>query len=91
MGEGSEISVLGFDPKAKVYTYESFSSQGEHEIATGKVEGDTWTWNSVDSGQPFKWRYSQKILSNTSFSSKFELSMDGSTWTTVMESKSVKK
>ncbi|HSS95784.1 MAG TPA: DUF1579 family protein, partial [Terriglobales bacterium] len=40
MGTGKETAYYGYDANKKVYTYDSFSSVGEHTIATGTVEGD---------------------------------------------------
>lgn len=39
----------------------------------------------------FNWRYTQKILSPTSFSFKFEVSQDGSNWSSMMEGKATKQ
>ncbi|MBV9157166.1 MAG: DUF1579 family protein [Acidobacteriaceae bacterium] len=92
MGSGLEVGVMGYDPVRKVYTYASYNSFGEHETGTGTLDGDTWTWNSEQTGMPGgKWRYTQKILSPTSFSIKFEMAPDGSTWATAMEGKSTKQ
>lgn len=89
---GVGVEVMGYDSTRKAYTYESYNSAGEHETATGTVEGDTWTWNSEQTTMPGgKWRYTQKVLSPTSFSIKFEISPDGSTWSTAMEGKSTKQ
>ncbi|MGA8029226.1 MAG: DUF1579 family protein [Bryobacteraceae bacterium] len=90
MGGGVELSVMGYDPARKVFTYQSFNSVGEHESATGTVDGDTWSWASADQS-PFKWRYTEKILSPTSFSVKFEGSQDGANWSTIMEGKVAKQ
>jgi hypothetical protein len=63
------------------------------ERATGTVDGDTWTWTSDENfgGQPVKGRYSTKVLSPTTYTYKFEVSPDGSQWTTVMDGKATKK
>jgi hypothetical protein len=92
MGKGSETAFMGYDPEAKMYTYDAFSSMGEHESARGNVEGDTWTWISDENlgGQKLKGRYSMKILSPTSYAMKFEISPDGTSWNTVMEGKATK-
>lgn len=34
MGEGTDTAYYGHDAKKKVYTYDSFSSVGEHNVAT---------------------------------------------------------
>lgn len=92
MGSGLELAAMGYDPAKKVYTYNSFNSMGERDSATGTVEGDTWTWNSdpAASMNGMKWRFTQKILSPSSYSMKFEVSPDGSAWSTVMEGKATK-
>jgi hypothetical protein len=90
MGPGSEIMIFGYDPARAVYTYESFNSSGEHEIATGTLSGDTWTWKSGDSA-PFKWRYTEKLVSPTSLSVHFEMSPDGTNWLTMLEGASTKQ
>ena len=93
MGDGSGMSFLGFDPQDKVYTYDEFNSQGEAVHAKGTVEGDTWTWMSdMKMGpQTAKGRFTEKILSPTAYTFKFEMSMDGTTWITVMDGKATKK
>lgn len=95
MGAGVEAAYMGYDSAKKVYTYESFNSEGERESATGTVDSDgkNWSWNSAGDmgGQPGKWRYSETILSPTCYSVKFEMSRDGSNWSTVMEGKATKQ
>jgi len=90
---GMEVAVLGYDSAKNAYTYSSYNSMGEHETATGTVDGDTWTWNSESSGAPgnMKWRFIEKIVSPTSYTMKFEMAPDGSTWSTVMEGKATKQ
>jgi hypothetical protein len=70
MGDGVELSVLGYDPASKLFIYHSFSSAGEQESATGTLQGNTWTWNAVQSA--FRWRYIQKVLSPTSLTVRLE-------------------
>lgn len=92
MGPGVELMIFGYDSHGSVYTYESFNSSGEHEIATGTLSGDTWTWKSAEgSGAPFKWRYIEKMVSPTSLKIHFEMSQDGTNWSTVMDGESTKQ
>ena len=84
MGPGVELAVMGYDSSKKVFTYESFNSMGEHDTATGTIDGDTWTWNSSEQS-PFKWRYIEKIASPTSFTAKFEGTQDGTNWNTIVD------
>src|SRR5882672_4031570 len=44
MGDGVDTAYYGYDANKKVYTYDSFSSMGEHNIATATIDGDTWNW-----------------------------------------------
>jgi Protein of unknown function (DUF1579) len=93
MGKGKEVAYLGYDPDKKMYTYRAFNSMGEAEDSTGTVNGDTWTWTSDEhmNGMTMKGRFSMKVLSPTSYTMKFELSQDGTNWTTAMEGKATKK
>ena len=93
MGDGTGTSFLGYDPQDKVYTYDEFNSQGEAVHAKGTVDGDTWTWNSdMKMGpQTAKGRFTEKILSPTAYTFKFEMSQDGTKWDTVMDGKATKK
>jgi hypothetical protein len=92
MGDGTALAVIGYNSDDKVYTYHSFSSDGQTETSAGTVEGDNWTWTSDEKmgGQTMKGRYSVKVLSPTSYTFKFEMSPDGTNWSTVMEGKATK-
>jgi hypothetical protein len=91
MGELHEISVLGYDAEAKVYTYDAFNNYGEAEHFKGTVQGDTWTWTSEAKmgGKPAKLRFTAKEVSPAMYTMKLEMATD-SGWTTVMEGKSTK-
>lgn len=88
--DGAELNVLGYDSNRAEYTYDSFSSMGgRHEAGVGKVDGDTWTWSSAE-GSQFRWRFTEKIVSPTSLTMKYEISTDGANWIEVLEAKSTK-
>jgi len=93
MGKGTETSYMGYDTNDKVYTYDSFNTMGEANHSRGTVDGDTWNWHSEEKmgGQMMKGRFTLKVISATSYTMKFEMSPDGTTWTTVMEGKGTKK
>lgn len=93
MGNGTGTAFIGFDTQEKVYTYDEFNSTGEVVHAKGTVDGDTWTWtNEMKMGpQTMKGRFTEKILSPTAYTFKFEMSMDGTTWNLVMDGKATKK
>jgi Protein of unknown function (DUF1579) len=94
MGSGIEYAVLGYDSAKKEYTYESFNSDGEHEVATGMpdADGKVWTWySSGESPMPMKWRFTETVVSPTSYTIRFDMSQDGKTWSNVMEGKVTKE
>ena len=93
MGNGSSTAYFGYNPEKKVYTYNEFNSMGQAEYSEGTINGDTWTWNSDENmnGQTFKGRFIMKVLTPTSYTYKFEMSQDGTNWTTVMDGKATKK
>ena len=92
-GDGEEIFIMGYDANQNVYTFDAFSSQGLHQISKGTISGDTWIWTShaVQGGRETQQKMTMQILSPIAYSLKFELSPDGSTWTTYMEGKATKK
>jgi hypothetical protein len=92
MGNGTAIAFLGYDFGEKKYTYNEFNSMGESVYSTGAIDGDAWTWiGDMKMNPPGKGRFSEKILSPTSYTFKFELSSDGTNWTAVMDGKCTKK
>jgi hypothetical protein len=92
MGNGSGISVLGYSPEEKGYTYREFNSWGEFEDSKGSVEGDTWIWTSDEKmgTMTMKGRFTMKVTSPTSYTFTFEMSEDGAKWTTVLDGKATK-
>jgi hypothetical protein len=93
MGSMTEMAVLGYDPKEKTYTYEAFNTMGQHERSTGSVSGDTWTWINDEEmgGKTMKGKFILKEVSPTSYTYRFDMSLDdGKTWTNAMEGKATK-
>ena len=92
MGAGSATAYMGYDTDKKVYTYDEFNSVGEAIHSMGTLEGDTWTWlgDTKMGPQMTKGRFTMVILSPTSYTFKFEVSQDGSTWNLVMDGKATK-
>jgi len=93
MGDGTGISVMGYSGDDKAYTYREFNSWGEFDDSKGSLDGDTWTWTSDEKMGPttMKGRFTMKIVSPTSYNFLFEMSQDGSKWTTVMDGKATKE
>ncbi len=89
MGEFTIMSVLGYDPASKMYTYNVFDSWGEAFMAKGTVSGDTWTWTTetMMGGKSMMSRVTEKEVSKTQYIYKYESSMDGGkTWSSDEES-----
>jgi len=93
MGATKEVAVIGYDSKAKTYTYDNFASMGMHGTSLGTVSGDTWTWLSPEQemgGKKVKGRFTLKEVSPTEYTYTYDVSTDGGTWTNVMVGKSTK-
>ena len=92
MGSITAFAVYGYDPNDKVYTFDEFNTVGEAVHAKGTVEGDTWTWTSETKmgSKTMRGRFTEKILSPTSYTFKFEASVDGAAWMTIVEGKLTK-
>ena len=92
MGDGTAIAFMGYDPQEKLYTYDEFNSAGQAVHSKGTLDADTLTWiNEMKMGPPtVKARFTQKMVSPTLYSYKFEMSPDGTNWNLVMEGKATK-
>lgn len=93
MGNGVGLSVMGYSADDKAYTYREFNSFGEFDDSRGAVDGDTWTWTSDEKmgGMTMKGRFTMKMTSATSYTFTFDMSQDGTKWSTVMDGKASKK
>ncbi len=93
MGEEKSISLMGYDQQKKVYTYDAYNNTGMHETSTGNYKDGIWTWsNEMDmGGKHIKGHFIIKEASPTTFTFKFENSVDNGPWETIMEGKSTKK
>lgn len=93
MGNGSGISILGYSAEDKAYTYREFNSWGEFDDSKGSLDGSTFVWTNEEKmgGTPYKGRFTMKITSPTTYDFTYEMSEDGTKWTTVMDGKATKK
>jgi Protein of unknown function (DUF1579) len=82
MGEGSGVSIMGYDSDAKKFTYNEFNSFGEAAKSMGTVDGKTWTWYGED--KMGKGKFIMNVTSPTSYTFEYDMSQDGNNWTTVM-------
>jgi hypothetical protein len=93
MGNGVGLSVMGYSVEDKAYTYREFNSFGEFDDSRGMVDGDTWTWTNDEKmgGMTMKGRFTIKMTSATSYTFTFDMSQDGTKWSTIMDGKASKK
>lgn len=93
IGSGSGLSIMGYSADDKAYTYREFNSWGEFTDSKGSVDGDTWTWTTDEKmgNMTMKGRFTMKITSATTYDFSYEMSPDGTKWSTVMDGKAVKK
>ena len=93
MGPVKTLAAIGYDSKEKAYTFDEFTSTGEHAKAMGTVSGDTWTWtfSGNEGGKDFKGRFTLKEVSPTSYTFTNELSIDGGPWAKLEEGKATKQ
>ena len=92
-GDSQAVMIMGYDTQQTTYTSDRFTSLGQHETSKGTLSGDTWIWSSSSSygGMEIQGKMTIKTLSATSYTLKYEISMDGKTWTPFMEGKAAKK
>jgi hypothetical protein len=93
MGSGVGLSVMGYSADDKVYTYREFNSYGEFDDSKGTLDGDTWTWTNEEkmTGMTMKGRFTIHMTSSSSYTFAFDMSQDGTKWSTVMDGKASKK
>jgi hypothetical protein len=92
MGSGTGLTVMGYSTEDKSYTYREFNSWGEFTESKGLLDGDTWSWANDEKmgGMTMKGRFTMKVTSSASYNFTYEMSEDGTKWTTVMEGKAAK-
>ena len=92
-GDIHAIMIMGYDTQQSSYTSDRYSSLGQHESSKGILSGDTWTWTNTSNygGMEIQGKMTMKTLSPSSYTFKYEISMDGKTWSPFMEGKATKK
>src|ERR1022692_1475183 len=93
MGNGVGLSVMGYSADDKVYTYREFNSFGEFDDSKGTFDGDTWTWTNDEKmdGKTIKGRFTIHMTSAASYTFVYDMSQDGTKWSTMMDGKASKK
>jgi hypothetical protein len=91
-GDGKAMRLMGYDSEHSVYTYDAYNSQGRREVAQGTLSGDTWIWKSSQtySGQDIQQRMTIKMVSPTSYTLRYEVSIDSTNWMPFMDVKASK-
>lgn len=92
-GEDKATMIMGYDTQQNTYTSDRYSSQGQHVLSKGTLSGDTWTWTNTTNygGMDIQGRMTIKIVSPTSQTMKYEISIDGKNWMPFMDGKVTKK
>jgi len=93
MGSMTTLGVITYNTTEKAYTFYGIDSMGMNEYSKGKKNGNTWTFTSKSEmdGKPFHSRYTMVESSPSAYTYKWDMSEDGTKWTTMMEGKSTKK
>lgn len=89
MGDVHSVRMMEWVPQDKAYTYNAYNSLGEHVMAIGTAQGNTWVWNSEKklNGVVTKGRYVVTLTSPAAYTFKSETAKPGGGWVTVMEGK----
>jgi hypothetical protein len=92
-GSGTSMQVIGYDPESGSYTEDRYDSAGHRVAMTGKLDGSTWTWtgNANYGGTPMQVRFTMTVLSPSSYTTKYEISVDGTNWMPFWEGKATKQ
>lgn len=92
-GDGSATLTMSYDPASHSYAATETNSQRGTIVSKGTLTGDTWTWTSTANynGMDIQQELTLKPISATSYTLKFETSVDGANWMTFMEGKVTKK
>jgi hypothetical protein len=87
LGDVRGTRVMEYNPADHVYTYNLYNSLGEHIMAIGHLDGNTWTWTAEQklNGVVVPARYSFKFVSKNSYSFTSEVQSPDGKWATVMQ------
>jgi hypothetical protein len=92
LGTVNSQRVMGYNVEDKVYTYNVYNSLGEHQLALGHLNGNTWTWDSEEklNGIIIKGRYTIVETGPDTYNFKSEVADPKGGWVTVMEGKAMR-
>ena len=91
--DGTGLTVMGYNADDKTYSYREFNSYGEFVDSRGTVDGDTWTWTNDQKmgAMTMKGKFTMKNVKVGSYDFAYEVSQDGTKWTTVVDGNATKK
>lgn len=91
-GPATGMSVLGYDPGRKAYTYYALSSLGDNIFVRGQVQDKVWTWTDEATLEGKKVKIVATVVEETPTSSSFKLeaSVEGGPMTVIEQGKSTK-
>lgn len=92
LGEMKGMSMMAYNPETKVYSYSAINSMGETDYSTGTVKGKVWNWtgDSKKGGKSIKGTFTITEVSPTSYTYKYDASIDGGPMQTIMTGKCTK-
>ena len=87
LGDIRSTRVMEYNPADHAYTYNAYNSLGEHIMAIGHLDGNTWTWTAEQklNGVIANARYTFHFVSKNSYTFKSEVASPSGAWVTVME------
>ena len=91
-GPVTGMSILGYDPGRKAYTYSAVSSLGDNIFVRGQVQDKTWTWTDEATLEGKKVKIVATVVEETPTSTSFKLeaSVEGGPMTVIEQGKSTK-
>ncbi|MGD0930822.1 MAG: DUF1579 family protein [Candidatus Korobacteraceae bacterium] len=92
LGDVHGVRMMEYNAAEQVYTYNAYNSLGEHQVAIGKAQGNTWTWNADEkmNGVTTKGRYVVTLLTPDSYTFKSQVQTPAGALVTVMEGTAIR-
>lgn len=87
LGDVHTVRMMEYNTGDNVYTFNEYTSLGEHVIGIGKVEGQKWVWNTTKklNGAAVKGRYISTFVTGDAYSFKSEVQKPDGSWATITE------